>query len=135
MDDVEMQYIQQNLHLAERLLVFLQDRRLLRTRAHDEDFESCRESAQELRKVLEAELLAVRGKGFFFEALSDMQKACRIFVSAAGTNSQDFRRDPRLFVTHLNILRDVFSQRVRLIVERFDLTVSDELQALLDLSP
>ena len=94
MDDTEARYIQQNLHVAERILIFLQDRRILRSRVHEEDFEECRISAMDLRRVLEAELLTVQDKGFLFIALSDMQKACRIFVDAAGSSSRTFLPGP-----------------------------------------
>ncbi|MFD7023434.1 hypothetical protein [Promicromonospora sukumoe] len=134
MNDAEAQYIQQNLHVAERLLIILQDRRLLRSRVHEEDFEECRKSAHELRKVLEAELLSMNNRGFLFTALSDMQGACRAFIDAAGSSSQNFRRDPNRFITQLNALRVVFSRQVRLVVERFELPVSWEMRDLLNLT-
>lgn len=60
MDDSDAQYLQDNRHIAERLMILLQRRRLLRDRVMDEDYEECRKSAHDLRKVFENEMLTVR---------------------------------------------------------------------------
>jgi hypothetical protein len=132
MDDAEAKYLQDNRHIAERVLIFLQRRRLLRDRMMDEDYEECRKSAHELSKVFEGEMLTVEGKGFLFRALMDMQTACTNFVSAAGHKSQAFRGDDELFRYHLVVLREVFAQRVGLIVERFDLPATPEIQQIIE---
>jgi len=132
MDDEEAKYLQENRHIAERLIKLLQRRRLLRDRVTDEDYEECRESAHELRKVFENEMLAVTSGRFLLCALTDMQTACTNFVSAAGRNSVAFKKDDELFRYHLVVLREVFAQRVRMIVDRFDLQVTPEIQQVMD---
>lgn len=92
----------------------------------------CRKSAHDLRKVFESEMLAVRGRGFLLRALMGLQAACTSFVSAAGRKSEAFRRDDELFRYHLVVLREVFAQRVGLIVERFNLIVTPEIQEIID---
>jgi hypothetical protein len=135
MQDDEALYLQENHHIAERLIKLLQRRRLLRDRAIYEDHEECRESAHDLRKVFENEMLAVTDGGFLLRAITDMQTACTNFVSAAGRHSEAFRRDDELFRYHLVVLREVFAQRVRLIVETFDLQVTPEIQQVIDFAP
>jgi hypothetical protein len=135
MQDDEARYLQDNHHIAERLIKLLQRRRLLRDRVMDEDYEECRESAHDLRKVFENEMLAITDGGFLLRAITDMQTACTNFVSAAGRHSEAFRRDDELFRYHLVVLREVFAQRVKLIVERFDLRPTPEVQAIIDFTP
>lgn len=131
MDD-EATYLADNRHIAERLMILLQRRRLLRDRIMDEDYEECRKSAHDLRKVFENEMLTVSGGGFLLRALMDLQVACTNFVSAAGQKSEAFRRDDDLFRYHLVVLREIFAQRVALIVEKFDLLITPEIQEMID---
>lgn len=135
MQDDDARYLQDNHHIAERLVKLLQRRRLLRDRVMDEDYEECRESAHDLRKVFENEMLAVTDGGFLLRAITDMQTACTNFVSAAGRHSEAFRRDDELFQYHLTVLREIFARRVRLIVENFDLHVTPEIQQVMDYAP
>lgn len=135
MQDDEARYLQDNHHIAERLIKLLQRRRLLRDRLMDKDYEECRESAHDLRKIFENETLAITDGGFLLRAVTDMQSACTNFVSAAGRHSEAFRRDDELFRYHLVVLREVFAQRVKLIVEKFDLGVTPEVQAIIDFTP
>ncbi len=131
MDD-KATYLADNRHIAQRLMILLQRRRLLRDRIMDEDYEECRKSAHDLRKVFENEMLTVSGGGFLLRALMDLQAACTNFVSAAGRKSEAFRRDDDLFRYHLVVLREIFAQRVGLIVEEFDLLVTPEIQEVID---
>lgn len=59
MHEPDMAYLQNNRHIAQRLLVFLEDRRLLRERMTDEDQVHCRKSADALRNVIGNEMLNV----------------------------------------------------------------------------
>ncbi|MGR0220873.1 hypothetical protein [Agromyces sp. ZXT2-6] len=133
--DEEANYIQANRHIAIRLTKLLQRRRLLRDRLNQEDYEECRRSAHELRKIFENEMLAENGAGFLLHAMTDLQNACTTFVSAAGRNSENFKRDDELFRYHLVVLREVFAQRMSLIVERFDLPISTEVQQIISFAP
>lgn len=133
--DEEAKYVQENRHIARRLTILLQRRRLLRERFTQEDYEECRKSAHELRKVFENEMLAETGNGFLLRALIDMQSACTNFVSAAGTKSANFRQDDELFRYHIVVLREVFAQRMRLIVAKFDLDVTPEVSEIINFAP
>jgi len=135
MDDEEAKYLQENRHIAERLVKLLQRRRLLRDRVMNEDYEECRKSAHDLRKVFENEMLAVTSGGFLFRALTDMQPACTNFVSAAGRKSAAFKEDDELFRYHLVVLREIFARRVSTIVDRFGLAVTPEIQQVMDFAP
>ena len=135
MQNSDMTYLQNNRHIAERLLIFLEDRRLLRDRMSDEDQAYCRKSADALRKVLENEMLNVQNGGFLLDALRDLRRACTNFVSAAGPRSQAFKEDETLFRYHLDILREAFALRVRKIVMEFDLQPTPEIQHIMQFAP
>ncbi len=127
----DMTYLQNNRHIAERLLIFLEGRRLLLDRITGEDQVYCRKSADALRKVLENEMLNVKDGGFLLEALRDLRRACTNFVSAAGAESQAFKDDDLLFRYHLEILREAFALRVVRIVNEFDLRPTPEVQEIM----
>lgn len=132
MTTLDMDYFQKNVRAAERLLIFLEDKRLLRERFSREDEEYCRRSADALRGVLEAEMLTVQGRGMLLSALQDMRRACTIFVTEAGPKAKWFEQDDQLFSHHLVILRTVFAQRVRLIAEEFELNPSAEVMQIIN---
>lgn len=132
MPEPDVGYLQNNRHIAERLLIFLEDRRLLRDRMGDEDQVFCRKSAAALRKVIENEMLNVQDGGFLLDVLRDLRRACTNFVSAAGPKSRAFEEDVALFQYHLQILREVFGQRVRRIVQEFDLRPTDEVREIMN---
>lgn len=134
MDSVDFAYLQNNRHIAERLLVFLEDRRLLRERDILEDYVYCRKSADALRQVLGNEMLLVHDGGVLLDVLRDLRRACTNFVSAAGPKSQSFKDDDSLFRYHLEMLREVFGQRVRLVVEIFGLSPSPEIKQIIGFS-
>ena len=131
MTSLDMDYFQMNLLIAQRLLIYLEDRRLLLGRFNAEDQEYCRRSADDLRGVLGGEMLAVRDGGMLLAALRDMRRACNIFVSAAGPEAKEFKTDDDLFSYHLVILRTVFAQRVGHIVEEFELDATDEVKQII----
>ncbi len=135
MDYPDATYLQDNRHIADRLMIRLVKPRLLRDRFSDEDYEECRKSADRLRKVFESEMLAIQDGGFLLRAVMDLQRACTNFVSAAGRKSEVFREDHELFRYHLTVLREVFAQRVTKIVETFDLQVPFEVQQIMDFRP
>lgn len=124
-------YLHDNRHIAERLMIFIEGRRLLRDRMTDEDQVYCRKSAQELRRILENEMLTVKGGGVLLDAIRDLRKACANFVSAAGPKSKAFKEDDVLFRYHLELLRETFAQRVTLVVDVFDLQPSTELEEIM----
>jgi hypothetical protein len=121
-------YLAKNRRIAERLLILLEDRRLLRERVRPEGRRECMMSAQTLRKVLENEMLTVSDKGFLLQDLRDLRTACTNFVSMAGPDATAFEDDEALFFHALTTLRAVFAQRLSRIIESFDLEVSEEIR-------
>lgn len=130
-DDVTLQYIADNRRQAERLLILLASRRILRERHSDEDFEHCRESAQRLRTALEGQMMALPESGFLEQILRDLQRACTNFVSAAGSHSKHFVADPALFRFHLDNLREGFALRLQRVVDVFGLRPEPEIQRIM----
>ncbi|MFI6832803.1 hypothetical protein ACIBG5_37210 [Kribbella sp. NPDC050241] len=130
--DLDPTYIADNRRFAERMLILLQSRRLLRDRFSDEDQEYCRRSADDLRKALQAEMLAIEDGGYLLTVLTDLQRCCTTFVSAAGSKAKNFRHDHELFAFHLGMLREVFAQWVRHVVDGFALSVTPEIQEIMD---
>lgn len=128
-------YVTENRRIAERLLKLLQRRRLLHDRLSPEDEEYCRRSADDLRKVFEVEMLAFEGGGFLWDTLVTLQRACTMFVRAAGPKAKSFKQDNDLFLYHLVVLREIFAIRVGRVVEVFGLQVTPEIQAILDFRP
>lgn len=124
-------YIANNRRIAERLLILLQRRGLLQDRISDEDQEHCRRSADDLRRVFEAEMLLVEDGGFLLDILAALQRACTVFVRAAGPKAKSFKQDDELFRYHLVVLREVFAKHVGQVVDVFGLTVTPEIQAIL----
>ena len=131
---VDPTYVADNRRHAERLLILLASRRLLRDHHSDEDVGHCRESSQELRKALESQMLTLAEGGFLEQILSDLQRACTNFVSAAGRNSANFSKDKDLFRFQLDSLREVFAQRLRQVVDVFGLSPSAEIQEIMHFS-
>ena len=131
MEPLDQAYLTQNRHRAQRLLILMQRRRLLRERFHEEDEEYCRRSAADLRQVLEAEMLAVADGGFLLTVLMELQRACTNFVRAAGGQAKNFKEDPELFQYHLVDLREVFAQRLERVLDTFQLPATDEIQQVI----
>lgn len=131
-DDVDPKYIADNRRDAERLMILLAGPRLLRERHWREDFELCRLSAQDLRKALEAQMIALDQGGFLEDMLSDLRRACTAFVTSAGANAANFVRDPSFFHFQLDTLRLTFARRVRRIVDAFGLAPTPEIQEIID---
>jgi hypothetical protein len=130
-DDVDAKYIADNRLDAERLMILLAGPRLLWERHWREDFEHCRLSAQDLRRALEAQMIALDQGGFLEDMLSDLRRACAAFVTAAGANAANFVRDPTLFQFQLDTLRLTFARRVRRIVDAFGLAPTQEIQDII----
>jgi hypothetical protein len=124
-------YINENLQTADALLVYLENKRVFQDRGYAEDFEECRRSAHKFRTTLETLALTVKGAGFLRQALLDMQKACRNFVTEAGHKSEAFKNDPQSFELQLHLLRIVFAPRVGRIVEVFDLPTTDAIDSII----
>lgn len=105
---------------------------LLMERFDNEDAEHCRSSAQRLRYSLENDKATVRGRGPLYEAIEDLEGACRRFGHAGGHDAVAYSQNPESFLHSLSTLRRIFAQRLGMIAEMFDLTPSPEVRRLID---
>jgi hypothetical protein len=77
--------------VARRVIIFLEDRRLLFGRRHCEDELDCVHSAIEIRKFLTDELTRAKSGRSLADVLRAMRVAARAFVDAAGPDARNFR--------------------------------------------
>lgn len=134
MSGYDANYVAATRHIVDRLLILLDGKLILTDDPHREDPENCRESAQDLRGVLTAEMLLLAKGGPLLEDLRALRMVCENFVKAAGQNSARFGSDPSLFWHHLTVLRELFSQRLGILVDEYGVVVTPRLQALIDLA-
>jgi len=120
-----------NKDLARRILIFLEDRRVLVQAWEDrEDAEFCRQSADQIRNFLTLEIMNVKGGGELEACLKQIRLACRTFVSAAGSSSQNFLGDHSYFSASLRALRDAVGSQISDIGETFKVEIPLPLQAI-----
>jgi hypothetical protein len=82
--------------IAQRVITYLEDRRLLFGTRHSGDELHCVRSANEIRHFLTAELTNARTGHSLAQSLRAMRTALRAFVDAAGPNANSFRfHDPK----------------------------------------
>lgn len=112
------------------VLIFLEDRRLLTVQHRREDEDHTRESANQIRHWLTPEIMNVKGGGDLEAAFKRIRAACTAFVSAAGSDSKNFRNDPQLYEACLQSLRDVIGEELGWLSIDYDLPLSPEMQAI-----
>src|SRR3712207_2094350 len=98
-------YVATNKDLARRALLFLEDRRVLYAHEGREDYEYCRQSADQIRRFITLELPNVREGGFLEAKLREMRTASRDFVHAAGPEARNFAADHSYFAACLRAYR------------------------------
>ncbi|KRE36072.1 hypothetical protein ASG73_15575 [Janibacter sp. Soil728] len=128
---LDWEYVASNKDLARRVLVFLEDRRVITDHPDREDFDSTRESADQIRKFLTLEIMNVKAGGELERALKAIRTASRAFVDAAGQDSKLFKSDHRYFKMTLVAYREVVARQVAAISVNFKLPITDELAQLL----
>jgi len=77
--------------VARRVIIFLEDRRLLFGRRHCEDERDCVRSAIEIRKFLTDELTRAKPGRSLSDSVRAMRVATRAFLNAAGPDARNFR--------------------------------------------
>lgn len=130
---IQIEYVKTNKDLARRVVVFLEDRRLLTEIHESRDPESVyytRMSAQDIRDFLTMEIQNVKGGGELEAAFNEMRKVCRNFITAAGPDSRRFADDLKYFEVCLQSLRDVFGQELLWLEEDFGVTLPGSLKAI-----
>ncbi|WP_370626962.1 hypothetical protein [Salinibacterium sp. ZJ450] len=123
------EYVQTNKDLARRILVYLEDRRVLYLNDR-EDYEACRKSAQDIRNFLTLEIMNVQGGGHLEELLKRIRSAARAFVTAAGQESTNFSDNHGHFVACLSAFRDAVGAELNWLSMDYQLPLQPHLQAI-----
>jgi hypothetical protein len=84
-----------NKDIARKIIRFLEDRRLLfgPRGQHPNDPYYCLESARQIRGYLGEQLQTDDPGKALTQAIQEMRRACRKFISQAGSEADNFRRD------------------------------------------
>lgn len=121
--------------VARRVIVFLEDRRLLFGSRHMEDEGHCVASANEIRHFLTQEIVRAKPGKSLEGSLRDMREACRRFMDAAGPNGCNFRHmhgaHENLFGLSLGDLRTSIGWQVALVASEYDIPVEEDLYRIL----
>ncbi|MFG3419779.1 DUF6650 family protein [Micromonospora sp. NPDC048063] len=126
--------------VARRVLLFLEDRRLLFGQRHREDKSHCISSALQIRAFLTEQLVLVKPKSDLFENLRAMRAACRRFIEAAGPNGSYLSYGERYgqadpFSLALGGLRSMMGIHIAILAQAYDLEVDEELASILPPQP
>jgi hypothetical protein len=127
---VGWEWIPSDQDLARRIVLFLEDRRVLYATEGREDFEACRRSAHEIRSILTLELMNTSAGGHLEATLKRMRAASRAFVDAAGMKSTNFKKDGSYFTACLQAYRDVIGRELGLLALDYKLPLPPALQAI-----
>ena len=128
---LDWQYVASNRDLARRVIVFLEDRRVLVEDHHREDFVHTRESANQIRNFLTLEIMNVKAGGPLEKALRAIRSASTAFVSAAGPDSRDFYADASFFIATVRAYREAVATQIANISTNFEMELPPPLLNLL----
>jgi hypothetical protein len=122
--------------VARRVIIFLEDRRVLFGKRHAEDEMYCVNSANEIRHFLTGQLSRARAGKSLDMSIRAMRAALREFVDAAGPDARNFRYNRGGAMTDefslaLGQLRSLVGLHVALIAQHYDIEVEDELAQIL----
>lgn len=116
---VQWEYLETNQDVARRVLVDLEDRRVLFMWRYEPDAacrrdpENCRRSVDEIRRLMTHELSRVEQGDDMDRALRAIRTAAREFVDQAGHKSIHFRNDIESFWKALEELRSAVTPHIR----------------------
>ena len=119
--------------VAEHMITFLENRRLLFGERHLEDEMHCVRSANEIRHFLTGQISTARTSDLV-ESLRAMRAACRKFVDTAGPNVRNFRGEwqgSNRFALALGDLRTLMGVQIARLAKQYDLAVEDDLAGIL----
>ncbi|GAA4960596.1 hypothetical protein [Kineococcus glutinatus] len=125
------EYVASNKDLARRVVIYLEDRRVLTEARTREDFEECRLSANDIRHWLTLEIMNVKSGGHLEGVLKRMRSASTSFVSAAGKDSESFKRDHSHFQACLQAYRDAVGREIGELAVHYRVDVGVELAAII----
>jgi len=126
---------------ARRVIVFLEDRRVLYVPSEQELPSHCVDSVLQIRRFLTSEIGRLSGKSELGASLRAMRAACRKFLDTVGAKDMDIVRYARqnghyaswTFYSALGEMRGVFGIHIARIAARFRINVEDELATILPL--
>lgn len=124
---LQWEYLGANEAVARRVLVDLEDRRILFHSHGREDPEFCRRSADEIRHLMTRELSGVVQGDDMDRALRAIRNAARAFVERAGPDSEAFRSDFSAFVEALEVMRRTMSPHIRSMARAYDILLDHVL--------
>lgn len=129
---VQWEYVQSNKDLARRVVVFLEDRRVLTGNPHRdlEDADFARLSADSIRNFMTAEIFNVKDGGELEAAFKSIRNACKAFVDGAGTHSIKYQNDARYFHAMLTSMRQTVGQELGWLAEDYGIKLTPEVQAI-----
>jgi hypothetical protein len=119
--------------VAQQIITFLENRRVLFGERHLEDEMHCVRSANEIRHFLTPQISAARSAELV-ESLRAMRAAARRFADAAGPDARNFRDSwgpANAFGLALGDLRTLMGVQIARIVTQYDLEIEDDLAAIL----
>lgn len=123
-------HINTNWGVANRLLDFLSNRRVLTYSHHREDIGLCVDSAIEIRSTMTT-LISASTDGPLKSSLREIQSACRGFLDAAGTRGAQFEGSSSLFQINLLALRLAVARQVKSISQMFQIPLTTDMRMLL----
>lgn len=128
---LDWQVVPDDRDVARRVLLFLEDRRVLTQDPSREDYEGCRKGAQKIRNYVDVELGNTQEGGPLEHCLRRMRTASAAFITAAGQKSVDFKDDHSYFVSTLEAYRDTLATQIAQVSYEHKLQVPHDLQPLL----
>ena len=123
--------------IAQNVIAFLEDRRVLFVDRRGEDETYCVRSAMASREFLTEQLAQAKPGKSLATSIRTMRTAFRHFVEVGGPDGRDFRHRPHgywdadPFSLALGELRGQVGQHVLLIAYHYGIEVEDELAAIL----
>ena len=125
--------------VARRVIIFLEDRRLLFGKRHSEDELLCVHSAIEIRRFLTEELGRAKAGSSLAQSIAVIRGAMRAFVSAAGLDACNFRYHHGAMTDEFSLalgeLRSRVGMQVALIADKYSIEVEPDLAQILPPPP
>jgi hypothetical protein len=119
--------------IAKETIVFLENRRVLFGKRHDEDGPYCLHSANEIRHFLTPKIAAARSEDLS-DSLRAMRAAARQFADEAGPGARNFAggwHPGNMFWLALGDFRTLMGVQIARIASRYGLEVEEDLMQIL----
>jgi hypothetical protein len=128
---IQWEFAEGDKAIARKVVIFLENRRLLFGERHMEDEMYCVRSAIEIRNWLTDLIPSARDGGGAEQSLRAIRAACTQFVNQAGPEARNFRGlygdGANLFGQALGQLRSLVGIQLALLVDRYKFKVEDDL--------